>query len=281
MTAIRYSPPVDKSADYRRLITQLPRCAAIVSIPHMVATRRNVAFDAWSPPKLVNVLTYRMVAVDPRAFDGLPTRRNEQVSRRKRGTKFLKMQQSRNVIRAMDKVRGAGRPLVLDAFGGYNRPDYDPTRVFLQSMLYNDSTAQWRPTVHKGRNAWIRERRNPMAIVTLPALSAIARGKVGDIVFMRRAGANIARLRVVPANPRTTDQLAVRQNLSGLSTAWRLAGTTGDVTLLQRTAPGVWTPVTFAYLTMAERNAWPNFQSFIGANARRLSDGLAPIRTPS
>ena len=115
-----------------------------------------------------------------------------------------------------------------------------------------------------------------MAKVILPALSSIASGKVGDIVFMRRGGQNIARIRVKPSNPNSPAQQVTRGNLSGLATAWKQVGNTGSVTLVK--APS--TPVSFNYLTEDERAAWPSFQAFIGQNLRALSSGNDPIRTP-
>jgi hypothetical protein len=115
-----------------------------------------------------------------------------------------------------------------------------------------------------------------MAKVILPALSSLASGKVGDIVFMRRGGQNIARIRVKPSNPNSPAQQVTRANLAGLATAWKQAGNTGSVPLVK--APS--TPVSFNYLTVAEKAAWPSFQSFVGQNVRALSAGNDPIRTP-
>ncbi len=56
-----------------------------------------------------------------------------------------------------------------------------------------------------------------MAKTILPLMSGQASGKFGDIVFMRRGGQNIARIRVIPANPRSILQQASRLNMSSLS----------------------------------------------------------------
>jgi len=53
-----------------------------------------------------------------------------------------------------------------------------------------------------------------MAKVSIPALSGTASGKIGDVVFFRRWGQDIARIRVKPANPRTFKQQTVRHNLA-------------------------------------------------------------------
>jgi len=47
-----------------------------------------------------------------------------------------------------------------------------------------------------------------MAKINLPLMSQIAKNKLGDVVFYRRGdfNINVARLRVIPANPKTEDQ---------------------------------------------------------------------------
>ncbi len=130
-----------------------------------------------------------------------------------------------------------------------------------------------------------------MAKVRLPLLSGEVRGKVGDIVFFRRHGMQLARMRVKPSNPRTVRQMAVRQNLGGLSKLWKGEG---SITL-KRYNPVVmvWEDVSVEHaLTDTERQAWENEARrmgkpiafarlmFIGVNAKRLAEGLDIVRMP-
>jgi len=130
-----------------------------------------------------------------------------------------------------------------------------------------------------------------MAKVVMPLLSGEVRGKVGDIVFFRRYGMQLARMRTKPSNPRTEKQMAVRQNLSGLSKLWKGEG---NITLKK------YNPTTMAWddvvvedgLNDTERMAWmeearrrgkPMIYGrlmFIGENAKRLSEGMDIGRMP-
>ncbi len=130
-----------------------------------------------------------------------------------------------------------------------------------------------------------------MAKVRMPLLSGEVRGKVGEVVFFKRYGMQLARMRVKPANPRTEKQVAVRQNLSGLSKLWKGEG---NITLRR------YNPVSMTWdaflvedaLTNEEREAWMEEARkrgkpmvfarlmFIGVNARRLAEGLDIVRMP-
>jgi len=148
-----------------------------------------------------------------------------------------------------------------------------------------------------------------MAKLNIPALSGTASGKIGDIVFFRRFGTNIARIRVKPANPNTPKQQVVRYNLSALSQAWKGSGNlvltddaTGTVTGTPNanyvnlrkwdSATSSYTEVPFIVLNNTEKQAWINYASsqgkpapwgrlyFIGQNQTLLMANQNPVRTP-
>lgn len=149
-----------------------------------------------------------------------------------------------------------------------------------------------------------------MAKVILPALSGQASGKIGDVVFFRRHGTNVARIRVKPSNPKTIKQQVVRHNLSALAQAWKGNGNL----VLQDDASGSitgtpnayyvnlrkWDDVAMAYtefpfivLNDTERQAWVDYANtqgkpamygrlyFIGDNQKLLMTNQNPIRIPA
>ncbi len=130
-----------------------------------------------------------------------------------------------------------------------------------------------------------------MAKVRMPLLSGEVSGKVGDIVFFRRYGTQLARMRTKPSNPRTEKQMAVRQNLSGLSKLWKGEG---NITLKKyNPTTGMWDNVVVKDpLTEAEKQAWEDEARrmgkpmqfarllFIGDNAERLARGMDIKRMP-
>ena len=149
-----------------------------------------------------------------------------------------------------------------------------------------------------------------MAKVNMPVLSQVASGKVGDVVYFRRWGRNIARVRVKPANPRTLKQQVVRHNLSALSQAWKGSGdlvqqddAAGSVTgtadalyvMLRKYDPntGNVVDVPFIVLNTTEQQSWINYASaqgkptpwgrlyFIGTNVSLLMNNQNPIRVPA
>lgn len=148
-----------------------------------------------------------------------------------------------------------------------------------------------------------------MAKVNMPSLSQVASGKVGDVVFFRRWGTNVARIRVKPANPRTIKQQVVRHNLSVLSQAWKGSGdlvqqddASGSITgipnayyvLLRKwdNTAMTYTEVPFIVLDATEKQAWINYAQsqnkptpwgrlyFIGHNISLLMANQNPVRTP-
>jgi len=130
-----------------------------------------------------------------------------------------------------------------------------------------------------------------MAKVVMPLLSGEVRGKVGDIVFFRRYGMQLARMRTKPSNPKTEKQMAVRTNLAGLSKLWKGEG---NITLKKyNPTTGAWDDVMVVdALTDTEKQAWENEARkkgkpmvyarlmFIGVNAERLAMGQDIRRTP-
>jgi len=60
-----------------------------------------------------------------------------------------------------------------------------------------------------------------MSRVTMSALLADARNKIGDVVFSKWKGVNYVRTRVVPANPKTANQVAQRNALTLCVASWK------------------------------------------------------------
>lgn len=237
----RVSPP-PPDLDYMRFAHQLKALSVITHLPRMyLGSRYGMPFVGWKRVR-VHPFVSKRLRHSPPLFAG-------------KG-KFFHSEYK------------------IGALGGEIRAGYDETRSLALNMWYNNRANHW-DLLPDGK--YKRRGKNPMAKVILPALSSVASGKIGDIVFMRRGGQNIARLRVKPSNPQTAAQTLVRSNLSGLAQAWRFAGTVGDVPLIK--APS--TPVTFNYLTPAEKASWMSFQAFVGTNVRLLSEGNDPVRSGS
>ncbi len=130
-----------------------------------------------------------------------------------------------------------------------------------------------------------------MAKVVMPLLSGEVRGKVGQVVFFKRYGMQLARMRTKPSNPKTEKQMAVRTNLAGLSKLWKGEG---DITLKKYNPTSEeWEDVIVANpLTDAEKQAWENEARrrgkpmqfsrllFIGDNSERLARGMDIKRMP-
>lgn len=137
-----------------------------------------------------------------------------------------------------------------------------------------------------------------MAKVVLPALSAEASGKLGSIVFMKRYGQAIARIRTKPANPRTPSQVWVREQLAKLSQAYKGSGSyvledaNGKYVMLKKRVGMDYVEVRFDVLSDTERAMWEDYAmktgkprqfgrlAFTGMNIKRLSMGQDPTRTP-
>jgi hypothetical protein len=123
-----------------------------------------------------------------------------------------------------------------------------------------------------------------MAKVSLPLMSILAKDKLGGIVFMRRMGKNVVRVKVTPANPKTDKQTVVRYNLEKLNKAfYGKEDANGKVTLKKidtSTTPWTLTDVEFNVLTNQERVQWKYVWNFIKVNQKRLYNNLAPVRTP-
>lgn len=123
-----------------------------------------------------------------------------------------------------------------------------------------------------------------MAKVVMPLLSGEVHGKVGDIVFFKRYGKQLARMRTIPTNPRTERQMAIRENLAGLSKIWK-----GEVPVnIKKYNPdtgGFDTLTVRDAVTEDKKMAWENYAVsqgkpkiygrllFIGVNLRSLMSG--------
>jgi len=140
-----------------------------------------------------------------------------------------------------------------------------------------------------------------MAKVEMPLLSGAVRGKFGNVVFFRRWGTDIARVRVKPSNPKTFKQQIVRHNLASLSGAFTGSGkyvaedAEGKFVILKRYDVNTNTVenIRFPVLTDTEKMQWQEYAyttlkkpkafgrlAFVGENARRLMMGMTPIRLP-
>jgi hypothetical protein len=130
-----------------------------------------------------------------------------------------------------------------------------------------------------------------MAKVIMPLLSGEVHGKLGDIVFFRRYGMQLARVRTIPTNPRTARQTVVRTNLAGLSKIWKGDNNIKIYKLNPSTSEYDLITVDTG-LTDTEREAWLNLAKskgkpsaygrllFIGDNIGRLLSGLDLKRVP-
>ena len=130
-----------------------------------------------------------------------------------------------------------------------------------------------------------------MAKVIMPLLSGEVRGKVGDIVFFKRYGKQLARMRSIPTNPRTERQVAVRENLSRLSRLWK--GEEEVYLLKYNPDTGGFDELpVFDAIDADEKTVWENYAVsqgkpavfgrllFIGTNLRLLMSGQNFRRTP-
>jgi hypothetical protein len=135
-----------------------------------------------------------------------------------------------------------------------------------------------------------------MAKVIMPLLSGEVSGKIGDIVFFKKFGKQVARRRVIPANPKTAMQTAIRNNLKALVRMF--LGKSDTVTLHKidkSTNPPTITNVqNVEKLTDTEKNAWieagkqyfqgtgvfPGMVYFTKINVNRLSNNQGIVRLP-
>lgn len=132
-----------------------------------------------------------------------------------------------------------------------------------------------------------------MAKLSAPLLSLRASASVGKaITFFTWKGINVARQYVVPANPRSDDQLTQRQNLEDAVTEWHAAAyTAGDKTAWNRFA-GTLAKTMSGFNAMVQAwvnekilaNVWYRIMGvscyYEGANALNIrceSDNAAPL----
>ncbi|MEM3871829.1 MAG: hypothetical protein QXE05_04660 [Nitrososphaeria archaeon] len=136
-----------------------------------------------------------------------------------------------------------------------------------------------------------------MAKVRIPGLSGAVSGKIGDIVFYRlgKWGINVARMRVIPANPRTPNQEAVRHNLKTLVDIWRTGTVAGRTLYMRNLQTGNFEAKTIAStetFTQQDKDSWKGYyvsvkagkvdgrMAFITLNLRRLAEGRVPLKRP-
>lgn len=70
-----------------------------------------------------------------------------------------------------------------------------------------------------------------MAKLTMPLGSYDARGKVAGVVYSSWRGVNYARRLVVPMNPQSDDQTAIRDLITAASQAWKNNDTIAPTTI--------------------------------------------------
>ncbi len=137
-----------------------------------------------------------------------------------------------------------------------------------------------------------------MAKIKLPLMSGQVSNKIGDVVYYRRGdfGINVARVRVIPRNPKTENQIAVRHNLKTLMQIWLGRISPAGQTLYKWNGTN-WTTITIAStetFTDTDRQAWKTYvhtskqghrvtgrYSFVGVNMQRLYNNLNPWKRPN
>lgn len=115
-----------------------------------------------------------------------------------------------------------------------------------------------------------------MAKVNAPLLSLDASGQVGkSMVFSKWKGINYVRRYIVPANPETDDQVAVRDLVRDASQAWATGATVGAVIIDAA--------YKLAYDTAASGQALSGFNLFIrdcvALNGGKTYDGSLELPT--
>ena len=130
-----------------------------------------------------------------------------------------------------------------------------------------------------------------MAKVIMPLLSGEVRGKVGDIVFFKRYGKQLARMRSIPTNPRTERQIAIRKNLTALSKLWS-GEKPVQILKYNKTTGSFDTLNVHEAMTEDKKMAWENYAVsqgkpkiygrllFIGRNLSLLMSGESLRRSP-
>ncbi len=99
-----------------------------------------------------------------------------------------------------------------------------------------------------------------------PAMSLDASGTIGGILtFSKWKGRPYVRTRVIPSNPKSAPQLAVRAVMKFLAQAWSTLAT----------------PNKLSWDLAAEANKISAFNAFTSANQRNWRDGLVPGKTSS
>jgi hypothetical protein len=108
--------------------------------------------------------------------------------------------------------------------------------------------------------------------IFLPGIAiSAARNKAGNIVFLDGAGGPTFRERVIPTNPQSTRQQAVRGGVTTLSGQWR------TLTDAQRTAWNAYGDTVTKVNQLGTPYSPSGINAYVGANTERAAQGLALI----
>lgn len=136
----------------------------------------------------------------------------------------------------------------------------------------------------------------------MPLLSGEVRGRIGEIVFSKRFGKNVARKYSKPSQPNSLAQQVVKYNFRALSQLWKGSG---DLVYTDSNdnkkkvklrkydkTTKTYSEVAVEILTADEKTAWENYSMkvkgykalarnlFIAQNQKALSNNGEPIRMP-
>lgn len=106
------------------------------------------------------------------------------------------------------------------------------------------------------------------------ALITAASGSVGGLTASRNRGGMYFRARAVPVNPSSSQQQAVRTNLSSLAASW-----SDDLTQAQRDGWDTYGTNTVVVDSLGAERQISGFNHFIRSNTLRLQAGLAAVLT--
>lgn len=104
------------------------------------------------------------------------------------------------------------------------------------------------------------------------ALVTAASGSVGGLTASRNRGGMYFRARAIPVNPSSTQQQAVRTNLSSLAAGW-----TDDLDDAQRAAWNTFGVNTVVVDSLGAERQISGFNHWVRANALRLQAGLSVV----
>jgi hypothetical protein len=97
-------------------------------------------------------------------------------------------------------------------------------------------------------------------------------GSIGGMTMSKNRAGYYLRARVVPSNPRTPQQSAIRQGLSGLSQTWQA------LTAAQQSAWGTYAKEVPVILDNGQTKLLSGFNWYLGSNQLRLQAGLDVVK---